>query len=394
MAFKYLMDLINDISQEISYGEIASLQNFSASLNRERARCDRNGLGFSVALFKLAPTADIAQVMFMIESIKKNVRSTDEFGWYDHESIGILLYNTPPTGAWDYIGKIEKLIKAKEIPYTCSIVTYPDEWLDDHANDDPEPPADPEASPTDKKSRSLSSKSLARETPLKMPTGKRILDLVGSAIGLVLLLPLFLLIGLFIKIVSPGPVFFRQQRVGYGGKEFELIKFRTMKPGADTRKHRKLMADYISRNPYKNGKSLPMAKLDDDRQIIPFGRFLRKTCIDELPQLINVFRGEMSLVGPRPPIPYEVEVYKQWHRGRFNILPGITGLWQVSGKNRLTFYEMIQLDIRYSRMRSMLLDLKILSLTPYAVFSQIIHSFRDKKEEESPPSMEKGTKGS
>ena len=114
-----------------------------------------------------------------------------------------------------------------------------------------------------------------------------------------------------------------------------------------------------------------MIKLDEcDPQIIPFGRFLRNTCLDELPQLINVLRGEMSLVGPRPPIPYEVKEYLRWHNGRFDIVPGMTGLWQVSGKNGLTFKEMIRLDIRYTRNISLWLDLKILFKTPMAIFNQ------------------------
>ena len=115
-----------------------------------------------------------------------------------------------------------------------------------------------------------------------------------------------------------------------------------------------------------------MLKLDDkNSQIIPFGKFLRKTCLDELPQLINVLRGEMSLVGPRPPIPYEAVEYSMWHNGRFDAVPGMTGLWQVNGKNRLTFKEMIRLDIRYARQLSLWLDLKILLKTPFAIITQI-----------------------
>ncbi|RJQ68917.1 MAG: sugar transferase [Desulfobacteraceae bacterium] len=200
---------------------------------------------------------------------------------------------------------------------------------------------------------------------------KRAIDIAGSLAGLIMLLPIFILIAIFIKSVSPGPAFFRQKRVGLGGKVFECIKFRTMRPNADTSKHRKYLAQLIHDDRSKGPKRLVMTKLHNDPQIIPFGNLIRESGLDELPQLINVLRGEMSLVGPRPPIPYEVQEYKLWYKDRFDVLPGITGLWQVSGKNRLTFNEMIRLDIQYSRQMSLLLDLKILLLTPYAVFMQI-----------------------
>jgi lipopolysaccharide/colanic/teichoic acid biosynthesis glycosyltransferase len=202
---------------------------------------------------------------------------------------------------------------------------------------------------------------------------KRAMDIIGAAFGLILLSPLFILIALFIKAVSPGPVFFKQGRVGQGGKLFECIKFRTMKPNADVSQHKRYLAQLIKEDRPDNGKRPAMTKLHDDPQIIPFGNVLRESGLDELPQLINVLRGEMSLIGPRPPIPYEVREYKLWFKDRFDVKPGITGLWQVSGKNRLTFNEMIRLDIQYSRNISFLLDLKILLLTPYAVWSQ----FRD-----------------
>ena len=210
----------------------------------------------------------------------------------------------------------------------------------------------------------------------KIPTWKRALDITGSLVGLILFSPIFLLISLIIKMVSPGPVFFRQDRIGYGGKKFSFIKFRTMKVNSDTSEHQQYYCNLIKGN---DDHCSAMAKLDDNNpQIIPFGKLLRKTYLDELPQLINVLRGEMSLVGPRPPIPYEVAEYNKWHNGRFDAMPGMTGLWQVSGKNTLAFQEMVRLDIIYSRNLSFLCDLKILLLTPVAILSEVIESLRTK----------------
>ncbi|MBW2202647.1 MAG: sugar transferase [Deltaproteobacteria bacterium] len=193
-----------------------------------------------------------------------------------------------------------------------------------------------------------------------IPGWKRAFDMICSSTGLIVLSPLLMLVAIMIKIVSPGPVFFVQERVGYLGKHFGLLKFRTMKANTDTSVHE----DYI-RELMKTGES--MKKLEHDPRIIPCGNLLRKTGLDELPQLINVVRGQMSLVGPRPCLPVEFEGYLQWHKRRFYTAPGITGLWQVSGKNRLTFKEMIRRDITYEQKRSLGLDLKILFKTFPAV---------------------------
>jgi len=210
----------------------------------------------------------------------------------------------------------------------------------------------------------------------KIPTWKRAMDIIGALVGLILFAPIFLLISLILKIVSPGPVFFRQARIGYGEKKFSFIKFRTMQVNSDASVHQQYFCSLIKGH---DDHCSAMSKLDDSNpQIIPFGNLLRQTYLDELPQFINVLRGEMSLVGPRPPIPYEVAEYIKWHNGRFDAIPGMTGLWQVSGKNKLSFQEMVRLDISYSRNLSFLGDLKILLLTPVAILSELIESLQNK----------------
>jgi lipopolysaccharide/colanic/teichoic acid biosynthesis glycosyltransferase len=205
-----------------------------------------------------------------------------------------------------------------------------------------------------------------------VPPWKRAIDIVGSVVGLVLFSPVFLLTAILIKVVSPGPVFFKQERVGHGENRFLCWKFRTMEVGADISVHEEYVRDLIKKQA-TNSDETPMAKLDsgDDHRIIPLGRIIRQTAIDELPQLINVLRGEMSLVGPRPCIAYELEEYLPWHRQRFDSVPGLTGLWQVSGKNKTTFTEMIRFDIAYGKQKSLWVDFDLLLKTLPAIVKQV-----------------------
>lgn len=212
----------------------------------------------------------------------------------------------------------------------------------------------------------------------KIPVWKRTFDIVGSLLGLIILSPVFILIGTFIKIVSPGPIFFKQKRIGCGGTAFNVYKFRTMKCDADPIIHKQYLSELIESSKDNKKTGDPMAKLNQDTRIIKHGNFMRASGLDELPQLFNVFLGQMSLVGPRPPIPYEVENYQNWYKGRFDVVPGLTGLWQTSGKNKLGFNEMMRLDIQYAMKRSFFLDCKILIKTPIAVYLQLKEMKKEK----------------
>jgi len=202
-------------------------------------------------------------------------------------------------------------------------------------------------------------------------TLKRAMDICGSLVALVVASPIFLLIAIAVKLTSKGPVFFKQERVGQYGVPFPLLKFRSMYAGNNCNLHKEyvlqLIAGVAEKKPC-NGNGQALYKLTNDPRITPVGAFLRRTSLDELPQFINVLKGEMSLVGPRPPIDYEVDKYDLWHRRRvMEAKPGITGLWQVNGRNRLGFNEMVRLDLMYARSWSPWLDLKILLRTPRAV---------------------------
>lgn len=199
-----------------------------------------------------------------------------------------------------------------------------------------------------------------------MPRGKRLLDLVGVVAALPFFGVALAFMAALMLFTSPGPIFFRQERIGYLGRRFILLKFRTMRSDANSSSHQAHFTQLVRSN-------APMQKMDAarDGRLIPGGWLIRACGLDELPQIINVLRGEMSLVGPRPCIPYEYEQYSVRQRRRFESVPGLTGLWQVSGKNRTTFEEMIRLDLRYAAARSVRLDLKILLLTLPALCTQL-----------------------
>jgi len=206
-----------------------------------------------------------------------------------------------------------------------------------------------------------------------VPWWKRALDVTLIVLAMPILVPVGLFVAAIIKLVSPGPVFFQQERVGLRGRRFMCFKFRTMTVNADTSVHQEHLEDLMTSN-------RPMSKLDGrDSRVIPGGIWLRALGLDELPQLINVFRGEMSLVGPRPCLIYEYEKYLPRHRGRCATLPGLTGLWQVNDKNNTTFEEMIDLDLRYVRTQSLGLDLGILLRTVPAVIGQTYQVRRKKR---------------
>jgi lipopolysaccharide/colanic/teichoic acid biosynthesis glycosyltransferase len=235
---------------------------------------------------------------------------------------------------------------------------FPDDWDHDTSGRPSNPTLYPDLAIRDNARRFLSGV-------------KRMMDILGSVLALVLCSPLFAIIALAIKATSKGPVFFKQQRIGQYGKRFTFLKFRSMHIGNDPSIHQKyvtkLIAGQAERKP-SNGNGDGVYKLTNDERVTRVGALLRRTSFDELPQFLNVLTGDMSLVGPRPAIPYEVAAYKTWHRRRLlEVKPGITGLWQVNGRSRVKFDDMVRLDLQYARNWSPWMDIKILLRTPGAV---------------------------
>jgi lipopolysaccharide/colanic/teichoic acid biosynthesis glycosyltransferase len=193
---------------------------------------------------------------------------------------------------------------------------------------------------------------------------KPALDYFVAIILLILASPLFLIFAIGIKLYSPGPVFYYQKRIGKDGKPFRMIKFRSMRVNADTTPHKEYVQSLIRQNTRPRDLGRDTLKLEADPRITGLGKILRSFGLDELPQLINVLRGEMSIVGPRPSLDYELEVYEDWHKNRLAVLPGITGVWQVTAHNSVSFNEMVQIDLDYIQKANIWLDLKVMLLTP------------------------------
>lgn len=383
MAYELLKEIWNQVplfkpQRRFSPHEIYPVESFRRVMERERARTDRTGVAFSLVVFRVdsAKAGTAPSTLFLTDFIRNRVRLSDEVGWFDGKSLAALLPGTPVEGAWIAADKILKAISDHVPPPPCRVFTYP--ATGSSRGSGPGKVEQLEIPLADELETNFGANSTGVqdeetvdgriESVLSPPVlpWKRMLDILGALAGLILLSPLFLLLSIFIKAVSPGPVFFKQKRVGYMGRTFTLWKFRTMKVDNETTTHRQHVCNLI------NGDD-PMRKLDEkkDPRIIPLGRVLRRSCLDELPQLINVLRGDMSLVGPRPCLPYEAREYHLWQKRRFDTIPGMTGLWQVSGKNRTTFKEMIRLDIAYVMRRSPWLDGKIILKTIPVIFLEI-----------------------
>jgi len=194
---------------------------------------------------------------------------------------------------------------------------------------------------------------------------KRVLDFFAALVLVILFGPLMLAIALAIKLFSPGPILYRQTRIGKDGKPFKMLKFRSMRLENAPDIHREYVRDMIQNNRDPRSLGKDTLKLESDPRITGLGKYMRRLSIDELPQFFNVLRGEMSLVGPRPSLPYEYEVYKDWHKKRVLVLPGITGLWQVTARNQVSFDDQVRLDLAYIKYMSLWMDIKIIIKTPF-----------------------------
>jgi lipopolysaccharide/colanic/teichoic acid biosynthesis glycosyltransferase len=351
---------------------------FRSIIRHERARVARNGGGFALVVWDFDPVKDkVSYCREVLRRIHPAMRSVDVIGWLEPGKLAVLLPSTNGEGARTFARHAREAVTADLPLIPHAIILYPDDWDRSVTSSWEEQAAksgkDAEAGDAGADSAIGLFFSLL---PEEIPLWKRWIDVAGSIFGLIVLSPLFALIAVSIKCVSPGRVFFRQARVGRGGRIFQFLKFRTMHEKSDDSAHREYLKSLI-----RGGE--PMRKLDEGRdpRVIPGGGLLRKASLDELPQLINVLRGEMSLVGPRPCIPYEAKEYLCWHAHRFDILPGMTGLWQVSGKNRLSFEKMIRLDISYAKRMSFSLDMKILLRTVPTLFGLVAEALVGRRRE-------------
>jgi len=338
---------------------VLSQELFAEAVGRQRKRADRYEEGFVLLLVdsrfgsSRRPSAGVRNAIL-------NAGLTDAIiGWHSATTLGVVL----PDAAGEHWRSIVRSALANRLdPRTVArlaIRTY-------RFAPGQREPTGPEGI------RELKPPVTSfRRDPPRGYRMKRPLDVVGSAALLLLLAPVFLVLALLVKLTSRGPVLFRQTRVGQGGCNFTMLKFRTMRTDADEALHHEFATRFIRSSADMCREGCTVFKITNDPRVTPIGSFLRQTSLDELPQFWNVLVGDMSLVGPRPPLPYEVEHYRPWHWHRvLDAKPGVTGLWQVVGRSRTTFDEMVRLDLRYARTCSLRADLGILLATPAAVVSR------------------------
>ena len=325
---------------------------------------------FTLLIFECAGPEATARLTSVLDD---RLRDTDEAGWIDQDRVAILLPETGHEGADVLAADLGELLGVEADAPKASICCYPTDaerfaevFGEPYppSDDDPDPPAPLSSAPPRGERRTPATiKGPGAMDALfvrPVPFWKRAVDVTASGLLLIIASPLFLLIALAIKLDSRGPVLFRQPRAGRGGQPFVFLKFRSMIQEAEGLKSSLL---------HMNEQDGPIFKMDADPRITRLGRFLRKTSLDELPQLWNVLRGDMSLVGPRPPTLDEVPNYEPWQRRRLEVQGGITGLWQVSGRSTVRWPQFVRMDLRYIEQRSLWTDLKILCLTVPAVLS-------------------------
>jgi exopolysaccharide biosynthesis polyprenyl glycosylphosphotransferase len=335
----------------------------------ERKKTERSKAPFLLMLVRLLDRFFVQEgndfVSNLAAALGAATRETDVKGWYRYPyTLGVLCTDTARSAEESIRAKVLDAIRTRLTPEAAEKIAITFHAFPGEMESTEREGVDLRFYPD------LAMKNSAQSRGLLV---KRAIDLVGSLFGLVLFSPVFLVLAACIKLTSKGPILFRQERVGQYGKRFEFLKFRSMFANNDPAIHQAYVASLIQAGKGagvgEDGKP-KVFKIQNDPRITPIGRFIRKTSLDELPQLFNVLRGDMSLVGPRPPIPYEVEKYEIWHRRRiFEVQPGITGLWQVEGRSRTTFDEMVRLDLKYVQEWSVWMDIKILLRTPLAVLN-------------------------
>jgi lipopolysaccharide/colanic/teichoic acid biosynthesis glycosyltransferase len=362
----YEEDSVTPLERRLQFAVIEEAA-FVQLLRLERRRTERSGKQFMLVLVSSDDFLTESGGMLIndvVAAISSSTRETDVLGWYEQDvRLGLLMTEIGQADAATIKTIIQKISLAvqnavspeKYCKLTLMFRVFPQEMakLSDNQGD-----------------FILYPDLSKRHAPKRHgPVLKRAMDIFGSLAALIAFLPAFAIIALLVKLTSKGPVLFCQKRVGQYGREFNFFKFRTMYVDNDSEIHREYVTKLIAGGA-DLGQGKGVYKLVNDPRITTLGRFLRKTSLDELPQFVNVLKNDMSLVGPRPPLPYEYERYKVWHKRRvLELKPGLTGLWQVKGRSRTTFDEMVRMDIKYASTSSLWVDVKILLQTPAAMFS-------------------------
>jgi lipopolysaccharide/colanic/teichoic acid biosynthesis glycosyltransferase len=346
---------------------------FNRMLSLERKRTQRSKKPFLLMLFDIAkltnPHPNLVVISRVGHILGTEIRETDVRGWYRGGQIIGVIFTELESACESVRGKIFGKILAS-LAHEISPEDLEKIEVSFHVFPEDHDKGNGTGRFNMNLYQDLMEGERRRGVSRKM---KRLMDIVGSLLALILFSPLFLVIAAAVKLTSEGPVLFKQTRIGQWGEHFTFLKFRSMHVKQAANPHKEYIEKLICKNECAaNGggaqKDAPVYKLTNDPRITSVGRFIRKTSLDELPQFINVLRGEMSLVGPRPPVPYEADIYDVWHRMRLvSVKPGITGLWQVMGRSSTNFDEMVRLDLKYVTDWSIWQDIKIILLTPWVI---------------------------
>lgn len=359
-------------SAETGEREVLNEEAFQRMIAIERKRTERSTKPFLLMLLEVGKSQpsekDEKALNSIVNALLSSTRETDVIGWYKRlTTVGVIFTGLATDSENSILSTIltrvsttlqGNLTSEQLNQVTISLHFFPDDWEEDNSGRPSNPALYPDLSRRDNGTR----------TRLGV---KRLMDIVFSGLALSLCMPLFIIMALSIKLSSKGPILFKQKRVGRYGRCFTFLKFRSMHINNDPHVHKEYVTKLIAGRAMGetvNRKGERLYKLTNDRRVTRVGRFIRRTSLDELPQFLNVLKGDMSLVGPRPAIPYEVTAYETWHRRRvLEAKPGITGLWQVNGRSRVKFNDMVRLDLQYAKSWSPWLDISILMRTPRAV---------------------------
>jgi len=346
--------------------DILSQEAFLKVISLERRRTERSRKPFLLMLLDMGDhlprTVVEKNTRRLLKALGAATRETDIAGWYENNRVmGVMFTEIGPEDRESIVStmmsRLSDILRSRMAleQLRISFHVFPEDW----DQDVPKRPSNPALYPD------LSQREEKRRFSTVM---KRTMDVAGSLLALIVGAPVFLAIALAVKVTSKGPVFFRQRRIGQHGVPFTFLKFRSMYVNNDASAHKQYVTQLIhgtAKRNGSNGSSEGVFKLANDPRVTRVGGFLRRTSLDELPQFFNVLVGEMSLVGPRPPVPYEVEAYDLWHRRRLlEAKPGITGVWQVAGRSKVKFDDMVRMDLQYARTWSPWMDVKILLRTP------------------------------
>jgi lipopolysaccharide/colanic/teichoic acid biosynthesis glycosyltransferase len=391
------------MSWKRSYRSLLSPEQMAIAVQRETSRADRNGGEFALALFRVRSNdRSSLSTVRLAKTILRRVRATDDVGWYDDQFLAALLPDTSPTGARQFAEQVLALVSGRAPKPLCKVYCYPATWFNPEEEQaraallDPQlrmsggmpaiprngvqnifPTAlDPTAGsplngngstlpiPADGLTQRSGTVNVSDVRPLEsllvkpLPMWKRSVDVIGALLLLLIASPVMILAVLLVRISGPGPIVFKQQRAGLGGRPFRIYKFRTMCNDAEAKQ---------AQLKHRNEQDGPAFKIANDPRITRIGQLLRTTSIDELPQLVNVLKGDMTLVGPRPLPIGESEQCAGWYRRRLDVTPGLTCIWQIKGRSQVSFCDWVRMDVAYIRRRTLLTDLRILFQTIPAV---------------------------